>query len=145
MRNINGFMYGNLPGLRMCKGDDVSWHFVGGPAMQMHSAYFYGNTLIRNGNNYDTVGLMEGIVFLFYLCIVVYFFLFSSSVLVRNLAIPLLTQAASLPVKNIIDQPRFQANIPLNQCYIGCIIHDERCLVMKNFPGIGLIRNVEIF
>jgi len=73
MRNINGFMYGNLPGLRMCKGDDVSWHFLGGPAGQMHSAYFYGNTLTRNGNNYDTVGLMEGIVFLFYLCIVLYF------------------------------------------------------------------------
>ena len=60
-------MYGNLPGLRMCKGDDVSWHFLGGPAGQMHSAYFYGNTLIRNGNNYDTVGLMEGIV-LYFIC-----------------------------------------------------------------------------
>ena len=60
MRNINGFMYGNLPGLRMCKGDDVSWHFLGGPGGLLHSAYFYGNTLIRNGNNHDTVGLMEG-------------------------------------------------------------------------------------
>ena len=60
MRNINGFMYGNLPGLRMCKGDDVSWHFLGGPGGLMHSAYFHGNTLIRNGNNHDTVGLMEG-------------------------------------------------------------------------------------
>ncbi|KAL9983729.1 hypothetical protein ACROYT_G005948 [Oculina patagonica] len=60
MRNINGYMYGNLPGLRMCKGDNVSWHFMGGPAGQMHTVYFYGNTFIRNGNNHDTVGLMEG-------------------------------------------------------------------------------------
>lgn len=60
MRNINGYMYGNLPGLRMCKGDNVSWHLMGGPAEQMHTASFYGNTFIRHGNNYDTVGLMEG-------------------------------------------------------------------------------------
>lgn len=60
MRNINGYMYGNLPDLRMCKGDNVSWYFMGGPAGQMHSVYFYGNTFIRNGNNHDTLGLMEG-------------------------------------------------------------------------------------
>lgn len=60
MRNINGYMYGNLPGLSMCKGDNVTWHFMGGPAGQMHTVYFYGNTFIRNGNNYDTLGIMEG-------------------------------------------------------------------------------------
>lgn len=60
MRNINGYMYGNLPGLRVCKGDNVSWHFMGGPSSQMHTVYFYGNTFIRNGNNHDTLGIMEG-------------------------------------------------------------------------------------
>lgn len=60
MRNINGYMYANLPGLRMCKGDNVSWHFMGGPSNQMHTVYFYGNTFIRNGNNHDTLGIMEG-------------------------------------------------------------------------------------
>lgn len=60
MRNINGYMFGNLPGLRMCKGDNISWHFMGGPASQMHAVYFYGNTFTRNGNSYDTLGIMEG-------------------------------------------------------------------------------------
>ncbi|CAH3123052.1 unnamed protein product, partial [Pocillopora meandrina] len=60
MRNINGYMFGNLPGLRMCKGDNISWHFMGGPASQMHAVYFYGNTFTRNGNSHDTLGIMEG-------------------------------------------------------------------------------------
>lgn len=59
MRNINGYMYGNLPGLRMCKGDNVSWHFIGGPGL-VHTAAFYGNTFLRNGNNFDTLGIAEG-------------------------------------------------------------------------------------
>ena len=100
MRNINGFMYGNLLGLRMCKGDDVSWHFLGGPAAQMHSAYFYGNTLIRNGNNYDTVGLMEGIVFVLYLCVVLYF--------LHYFSYSLFNQIATFPGKYTIDQRRLQ-------------------------------------
>lgn len=30
MRNINGYMYVNLLGLCMCKGDNVLWYFMGG-------------------------------------------------------------------------------------------------------------------
>ncbi|XP_074612928.1 hephaestin-like protein isoform X1 [Acropora palmata] len=59
MRNINGYMYGNLPGMRMCKGDNVSWHLIGGPG-GMHTATFHGNTFLRNGNNHDTLGMSEG-------------------------------------------------------------------------------------
>lgn len=29
MKSINGYIYGNLPGLNMCQGDTVSWHMIG--------------------------------------------------------------------------------------------------------------------
>ena len=29
MDSINGFIYGNLPGLDMCQGDKVRWHMIG--------------------------------------------------------------------------------------------------------------------
>ena len=58
MRSINGYMFGNLPGLRMCKGDRVSWHLIGG--IGTHSAYFYGNNANQYGNNRDTLGMMPG-------------------------------------------------------------------------------------
>ena len=29
MKSINGYIYGNLPGLSMCQGDTVSWHIIG--------------------------------------------------------------------------------------------------------------------
>ena len=45
----------------MCKGDNVSWHFMGGPTSQTHSAYFYGNTFLQDGNNHDTLGFLEGV------------------------------------------------------------------------------------
>ena len=139
MRNINGFMYGNLPGLRMCKGDDVSWHFLGGPAGKMHSAYFYGNTLIRNGNNYDTVGLMEGIVFVLYLGIVLYFLhYFSYSLFKPNSLVSrqIYHRSTSFPMKYTIESMLHCLHYPnsINTAWLGRICR-----------GIGLIRNGEIF
>lgn len=29
MASINGYLYGNIPGLSMCHGDMVSWHIIG--------------------------------------------------------------------------------------------------------------------
>ena len=29
MHHVNGYFYGNLPGLEMCLGDSVSWHLAG--------------------------------------------------------------------------------------------------------------------
>ena len=29
MNSINGYIYGNQPGLSMCLGDKVSWHIIG--------------------------------------------------------------------------------------------------------------------
>lgn len=62
MHGINGFLYANLPGLELCLGDRVSWHLIGlGNEVDMHTAYFYGNTFTYNGNVKDTVSLLPGV------------------------------------------------------------------------------------
>ena len=61
MHGINGYLYANLLGLDLCVGDRVSWHMIGlGNEVDMHTAYFYGNTFTYNGNMKDTVSLLPG-------------------------------------------------------------------------------------
>ena len=41
MQSINGYIYGNLPGLSMCQGDTVSWHMIGmGTWSDVHNRKF---------------------------------------------------------------------------------------------------------
>uniref|UniRef100_A0A8C3PVI4 ferroxidase n=1 Tax=Chrysolophus pictus TaxID=9089 RepID=A0A8C3PVI4_CHRPC len=58
MHAINGYMFGNLPGLDMCEGDNVSWHLLGlGSEADVHGAVFQGNTLQMNGMRKDSANL----------------------------------------------------------------------------------------
>ncbi|XP_074771625.1 hephaestin isoform X1 [Athene noctua] len=58
MHAINGFMFGNLPGLTVCEGDNVSWHLLGlGSEADVHGAVFQGNTLQMNGMRRDSTSL----------------------------------------------------------------------------------------
>ncbi|RXM94876.1 Hephaestin-like protein 1 [Acipenser ruthenus] len=58
MHAINGYMFGNMPGLDMCKGDNVSWHLMGlGNEVDIHGVYFQGNTIQRGGMTRDTLSL----------------------------------------------------------------------------------------
>ncbi|XP_064418146.1 ceruloplasmin [Latimeria chalumnae] len=58
MHAINGYMYGNQPGLNMCKGKKVSWHLIGlGSEVDMHGIYFRGNTFLSKGTRRDTANL----------------------------------------------------------------------------------------
>ena len=51
-------MYGNQPGLSMCKKDRVSWHMIGmGTDTDMHGVYFQGNTIHLRGTHRDTLAL----------------------------------------------------------------------------------------
>ena len=59
MHDVNGYVFGNQQGLRMCKGDRVSWHIMSG--ILMHSPYFYGNTVTFNGKRADAVGQIQGV------------------------------------------------------------------------------------
>ncbi|XP_051485937.1 hephaestin isoform X1 [Apus apus] len=58
MHAINGLMFGNLPGLNVCEGDNVSWHLLGlGSEADVHGAVFQGNTLQMNGMRRDSANL----------------------------------------------------------------------------------------
>lgn len=55
---MNGFMYGNQPGLTMCRGDTVVWYlFSAGNEADLHGIYFSGNTYLLRGETRDTANL----------------------------------------------------------------------------------------
>ncbi|XP_008846263.1 ceruloplasmin isoform X2 [Nannospalax galili] len=58
MHSMNGFMYGNQPGLNMCLGDSVVWYlFSAGNEADIHGIYFSGNTYLSKGERRDTANL----------------------------------------------------------------------------------------
>ncbi|XP_014810786.1 PREDICTED: hephaestin isoform X3 [Calidris pugnax] len=58
MHAINGLMFGNLPVLKVCEGDNVSWHLLGlGSEADVHGAVFQGNTVQINGMRRDSTSL----------------------------------------------------------------------------------------
>ena len=43
---MNGFLYGNMPGLDICVGDRVVWYvFSVGTSNEIHTIYFHGQPL----------------------------------------------------------------------------------------------------
>lgn len=55
---INGYLFGNLPGLEMCANKKVSWHMFGmGNEVDIHSAYFHGHTVLDRGHRSDVISL----------------------------------------------------------------------------------------
>ncbi|KAK2879654.1 ferroxidase HEPHL1 isoform X1 [Channa argus] len=58
MHAINGYMFGNLPGIKLCQHQPVAWHLFGmGNEVDVHSAYFHGNTLLDRGHRTDVLSL----------------------------------------------------------------------------------------
>ncbi|RXN25751.1 hephaestin 1 [Labeo rohita] len=58
MHTVNGYMYGNLPGLDLCNGEHTMWHILGlGTKVDIHGVYFEGNTFQRDGMNRDTLSV----------------------------------------------------------------------------------------
>ncbi|NXL47819.1 HPHL1 protein, partial [Podilymbus podiceps] len=58
MHAVNGYLFGNLPGLTMCKDDKVSWHLIGlGSHYDMHGVHFQGNTIDLRGTTRDGMAL----------------------------------------------------------------------------------------
>lgn len=61
MHAINGYIFGNLPGLVMNRGDRVRWHVLGmGGEQDLHSAHWHGQTLRFRGRNTDVIELLPG-------------------------------------------------------------------------------------
>ncbi|KAL4630784.1 ceruloplasmin [Arapaima gigas] len=58
MYSINGYVYGNLPGLSMCVGHKTHWYLFGmGNEADVHSAFFHGQILTDRRHHVDTVSL----------------------------------------------------------------------------------------
>ncbi|XP_008290705.1 hephaestin-like protein 1 isoform X2 [Stegastes partitus] len=58
MHAINGYMFGNLPGIKLCQNRPVAWHLFGmGNEVDIHTAFFHGNTLLDRGHRTDTLSL----------------------------------------------------------------------------------------
>lgn len=56
--SINGYLFGNVPGLVMYEGEHVRWYVVGmGSTNDMHTAHWHGNTVLVSGRRMDTIGV----------------------------------------------------------------------------------------
>jgi len=59
--SINGFIFGNLPGLTMKQGDKVRWYLLGmGNEIDLHSPHWHGETVTEGGRNTDVIELLPG-------------------------------------------------------------------------------------
>jgi hypothetical protein len=58
---INGFIFGNLPGLMMKQGEKVRWYLLGmGNEIDLHSPHWHGETVSYEGQHTDVVELLPG-------------------------------------------------------------------------------------
>jgi len=56
---INGYIYGNLPGLDMKKDEMVRWYLMGmGTEVDLHTPHWHGNTLLIGGMRTDVAELL---------------------------------------------------------------------------------------
>jgi len=59
MHAINGFVFGNLPGLTMQRGERVRWYLIGmGTEVDLHTPHWHGETVLHEGRRKDVVDLM---------------------------------------------------------------------------------------
>ena len=56
---INGFIFGNLPGLAMKQGEKVRWHLLAmGNEIDLHTPHWHGETVTYEGRHTDVVELL---------------------------------------------------------------------------------------
>jgi FtsP/CotA-like multicopper oxidase with cupredoxin domain len=59
MHSINGYIFGNLRGLTMRRGERVRWYVIGmGNEVDLHSPHWHGKTVRVSGNQTDVVNLL---------------------------------------------------------------------------------------
>ncbi|CAL1527320.1 unnamed protein product, partial [Lymnaea stagnalis] len=60
--SINGYVYGNLPGLSMSEGEDIVWYVMSvGSELDVHTVTFDGNTFDEAGSRRDGRSLVPGV------------------------------------------------------------------------------------
>lgn len=58
---INGYLYGNLPGLTMKQGERVRWYTLGlGTEVDLHTPHWHGQTVLAAGMRMDMLELLPG-------------------------------------------------------------------------------------
>jgi hephaestin len=66
MHSINGYVYGNLPGLTMRLGERVRWYvFSLGTEVDLHTPHWHGNTGVEMGMRTDMTELLPGSMHVF--------------------------------------------------------------------------------
>ena len=61
MHSINGYIFGNLPGLTMNKGEKVRWYMLGmGNEVDLHTPHWHGKVLDFKSVNTDVIELLPG-------------------------------------------------------------------------------------
>jgi len=61
MHAINGYIFGNLPGLVMASGERVRWYVLGmGNEVDLHSAHWHGRPLQFHQRSTDVIELLPG-------------------------------------------------------------------------------------
>ena len=59
--SMNGFIYSNLPNLKMKKGEKVRWYQIAlGTEVDIHTPHWHGNTLTETGRRVDVLNLLPG-------------------------------------------------------------------------------------
>lgn len=54
---VNGFSFGNTPGLTMRTGDRVRWYLMGATDFEFHAPHWHGNVVTINGMRTDVASL----------------------------------------------------------------------------------------
>jgi hephaestin len=63
MHGVNGYVYGNLPGLTMSVGERVRWYtFALGTEVDLHTPHWHGNTVTVGGHREDVLELLPASV-----------------------------------------------------------------------------------
>jgi hypothetical protein len=58
---MNGFIFGNLPGLTMKQGEKVRWYLLGmGNEIDLHTPHWHGETVTDGRRNTDVIELLPG-------------------------------------------------------------------------------------
>lgn len=59
MHAMNGYVYDNLPGLKMKTAENIRWYQLAlGTEVDMHTPHWHGNTLLSGGHRIDVVNLL---------------------------------------------------------------------------------------
>jgi FtsP/CotA-like multicopper oxidase with cupredoxin domain len=61
MHSINGYIFGNVPGLVAQNGEHVRWYVLGmGNEVDLHTAHWHAKTLTYEGRHTDVIELLPG-------------------------------------------------------------------------------------